>query len=121
MLRDEGYEIGARYFDEEKKDSAKAILSLKFKQQVLETGSSGSPHNKEKLPKLPDFTISCIICGERAAVVDGDYSFCPDHSDPDNTSFNTYEIYTPKEPVLEANQTEVVHRFFRTGKPIQMQ
>lgn len=64
MLRDEGYEIGARYFGKEKTDSAKAVINLFFidikekirqgnKQEATEKGSLSSSNNNGELPKLP--------------------------------------------------------------------
>ncbi len=62
LLRDEGFEIGARYFGEAKTDSAKAIINLCFKKEeikhrIAKNGSSGSPEDKGGLPKLPKLTI----------------------------------------------------------------
>lgn len=65
LLREDGFETGARYFDKEKNDSAKAILNLSWakddeiKQGISKSGSSGSldsqgsSQEKDGLPELP--------------------------------------------------------------------
>jgi len=47
LLRDEGYEVGARHFGENQKDSAKAILNLSFKEETQDPNKTGSSSSLE--------------------------------------------------------------------------
>lgn len=75
MLRDEGFEISPRKFKDDKGDivdSAKSIIGLKIKNDLVGIGENGSlgSLNKEKLPKLlkstiPSYENFCFRCGKR--------------------------------------------------------
>jgi putative DNA primase/helicase len=60
MLRDEGFETGARHFDEEGHDSAKAVLNLSLKKNLSNSKMGSLSSSEEKLPKLPDFEVERI-------------------------------------------------------------
>ena len=106
MLRDEGFEVGARHFGKGNTDSAKAVINLTFNneklseksqkklnenagigQSIAETGSFSSLDN-EKLPKLPiqptprpilinSSEKKCIICGSPDAfIIEKDKLYC---------------------------------------------
>jgi hypothetical protein len=58
LLRDEGFEIGSRKFEENGNlHGVKSIIGLKVKHPIVENGSLGGndEENEPKPPKLPDF------------------------------------------------------------------